>query len=207
MACSMDDELGPAAHFENSCIEKNADACRPTFFLQHGDDFAGGAIAEKLAQRLLVVTDAVLLDERNEIRRRVAGQRGLGEVRIGRNKILRRAVNISEIASAAARDQNLLAQAVGVLEHGCAAAALAGLDGAHQAGSPASENYCVKGMLHEITCRTGSGGVIRIFPADAYAHIASAVDRSARQTSYADKEQARGQLRHGSQRPLHHESR
>ena len=90
----------------------------------------------------------MLFDQRDEIRGRVAGQRRLGEMRIGREEILGLAVEVGEVAAAAAGDENLLAQAVGVFEHGDAASALAGLDGAHQARCAAAENQCVEVMGH-----------------------------------------------------------
>ena len=40
------------------------------------------AVAEQLSQGLLVIWNVVFVDERNEIRRSVAGERGFGEVRI-----------------------------------------------------------------------------------------------------------------------------
>ena len=86
----------------------------------------------------------MLLDQRDEIRGRVAGQRRLGEMRIRREEILRLAVQVGEIAAAAAGNQNLLAQSVGVLEDRDAASALAGLDGAHQARRASAENQCVE---------------------------------------------------------------
>jgi len=53
-------------------------------------------------------------------------------------------VNIREIASTSAGDENLLAQSVGVFEHGNVATVLARLDRAHQSRRPAAENQCVE---------------------------------------------------------------
>ncbi len=69
-------------------------------------------------------------------------------MRIRREEILGLAVKVGEIAAAAAGDENLLAQAVGVFEDGDTASALAGFDGAHQAGRAAAENQCVEDMGH-----------------------------------------------------------
>ncbi len=88
------------------------------------------------------------LDQCDEIRGRVAGQRRLGKMRIRGKEILGLAVEVGEIAAAAAGDENLLAQTVGVFEQGDAPAALAGLDGAHQACRAAAENECVEAMGH-----------------------------------------------------------
>jgi hypothetical protein len=66
-------------------------------------------------------------------------------------------MKVGEVAASAARDKDLLAQPVGVLDHGDAAAALAGFDGAHQACRAAAENECVEGMGHEVTCASLRG--------------------------------------------------
>ena len=57
---------------------------------QHVDDLARGAVAEQLAEGLLVIGDAVALDQRDEIRLRVAAQRRDAEARIARDEVLRR---------------------------------------------------------------------------------------------------------------------
>ncbi len=59
-------------------------------------------------------------------------------------EVLRPAVEVGEIAAAAAGDQNLLAQAIGAFEDGYTTSALAGFDGAHQPGRAASKNQCVE---------------------------------------------------------------
>ena len=65
-------------------------------------------------------------------------------------------MNIREIASSAAGDQDLLAQTICVFEYRDAASALARLDRAHQAGGSGSENQGVKFLDHWlITCRKG----------------------------------------------------
>ncbi len=57
-------------------------------------------------------------------------------------------MDVSEIASPAAGDQNLLAQPIGAFEHGHAASTLARFDRAHQPSRSASCNQCVEGMGH-----------------------------------------------------------
>jgi hypothetical protein len=59
-------------------------------------------------------------------------------------------VQVSEVATSAAGDQNFLAEAIRVFENGDAASALAGFDGAHQAGCAATENESVEGMDHHM---------------------------------------------------------
>ena len=57
------------------------------FVQQHLDDLFGGVVAEQLAQLFLVIGDAVAFDHLDEMLRRVAGKRGLAEMRVGRQKI------------------------------------------------------------------------------------------------------------------------
>ena len=124
------------------------DAGGAAFCFEHVENVARGAIAEELSQSFFVIGNAVFLDQRDEICGSVAGQRGLGKMRIGREEIFGLAVEVGEVAAAAAGDEDLLADAVGVFEHRDAAAALAGFDGAHQTGGAAAENQCVEMMGH-----------------------------------------------------------
>ncbi len=103
-------ELVAAADLANLCVQEDADARRPALFFQHGDDLSRRTVAKQLAQRLLVIADAMLFDERNEIGWRVARQSRLGEVRISTEKVFGPAVNVGEIAAPAAGNQDLLAQ-------------------------------------------------------------------------------------------------
>ncbi len=86
----------------------------------------------------------MLLHQRNEVRRRIASQRRLGEMRIGGKKIVGLAVDIREIAATAAGDEDLFPEPVGMLQNRDAASALARLDGAHQASRAAAENQRVE---------------------------------------------------------------
>ncbi len=52
-------------------------------------------------------------------------------MRIRRDEIFRRAMNVGEVAASSAGDEDFFADAVGVIEKGDAASALAGFDGAH----------------------------------------------------------------------------
>ncbi len=60
-------------------------------------------------------------------------------------------MNIGEVAAPATRDQNFLAGTARVIEHGDAAPALAGFDGAHQARCSSAENQCVEMVDHART--------------------------------------------------------
>ena len=127
------------SHFRMIC-----DSRRPAFGFEHLDNIAGGMIAEKLAQCFLVVRDAMLLDQSDEVRRRVPRQRGFREVRIGGDEILRAAIQVCEIAAASAGDENFLAGAIGPLQDRDAPAALAGLDRAHQSRSAGAQNQGIE---------------------------------------------------------------
>ena len=82
------------------------------------------------------------LHQRDEIPLRVARQRRLAEVRIGREKIFRRDVEVGEIAAAAAGNENFFADAIAVFDDDNAPATLARLDGAHQPrGAAADDRY------------------------------------------------------------------
>ena len=86
----------------------------------------------------------MFLDEGDEIRRRVASQRGFREVRIGGDKISGAALKIREVTAAATGDQDFLSGPLGPLEYGDAPAALSGFDGAQQSSGACAENYGVE---------------------------------------------------------------
>ncbi len=128
---------------------EDLDASRAAFLFQHPDDVLRRAVAEQLSQRFFVIRDAMLFDERDEVLRRVARQRRLAEMRVRRKEIFRPAMQVGEVAAAAAGDQDFLADAIGVFEHGDAASAFAGGNGAHQAGRASAQHYRVIGMDHK----------------------------------------------------------
>jgi hypothetical protein len=63
---------------------------------------------------------------------------------VGAEKILGPRVDVREIATAAAGNENFFADAVGAFEDGDAAAALTGFDGAEESGGSGTEDECVK---------------------------------------------------------------
>ncbi len=63
-------------------FELDADASFGAFALEQGDEVAGGAVAEELAEGFLVVRDAVAFDERDHVLRGEAGEGGAGELRV-----------------------------------------------------------------------------------------------------------------------------
>ena len=115
--------------------------------LEHGYDVHGRAVAEELTQSLLVIADAVLLHQSDDVGWSEARQSGPGEVRVLREKILGAGVDVGEIAAAATRDQDLFANAVGMVEQDHAPAALPSLQRAHQTGG-ASAEYDDVGFKH-----------------------------------------------------------
>jgi hypothetical protein len=98
------------------------------------------AVAEQLPQRLLVIRDAVPLDESDKIRRRVARQRGAREMRVVREKVLGPAVDVGEVAAAAAGDEDLATDLIVAFEHHDAPAPLPCPRGAEQTRRAATEN-------------------------------------------------------------------
>jgi hypothetical protein len=63
---------------------------------------------------------------------------------VGAKEILRAAMDVREIATAATGDENFLADAVGALEDGDAATSFAGLDRTEEARGTCAENQSVK---------------------------------------------------------------
>jgi hypothetical protein len=124
------------------------------FGFEHGDDFGGRPVAEELAERFLVIRNSVFLDEGDEIGGGVARQGRLGEVRIFGEEVLRLAVEIREIATATAGDQDFLADFLGALEEHDAAATFSCFDGAHESGSAAAQNNHIK-VVHPSLFRIG----------------------------------------------------
>jgi hypothetical protein len=126
--------------------DADIDADCVAFGQQHGNDLPRRAVAEELAQRLLVPGDTVLLHQGDEVVLRIARQRRLAEMRIGREEGLGPAVRVGEIAAPAARDQDLLADLLGVIEQQHLAPALAGAQRAHQARGAGTRDDDIKGL-------------------------------------------------------------
>ncbi len=89
----------------------------------------GGAVAERVGRGFFHVPgDAVLFDEGDDVGGGVAGERGFGEVRVGGEKVFGAGVDVGEVAAASAGDEDLLADALGVVEDEDAAVAASGLN-------------------------------------------------------------------------------
>jgi len=86
----------------------------------------------------------MVFNERDKVRRCVTSKRRFGEVRIGTNEIMRRAVKIREIASPAAGNKNFLARAFTALQDRDSSPTFAGFDAAHQARSSSTDDQSIK---------------------------------------------------------------
>jgi hypothetical protein len=124
---------------------------------EHGDDFFCRTVAEELAEGFFVVGNAVFFDEGDEVLGRVTSESGAGEVWIGGKEAFGPRVEIGEVAAASAGDEDLLADAVGVVEDKDAASAAAGLEGAHQTGGsgPEDEHVCLLASAGDGSCFGG----------------------------------------------------
>ena len=72
---------------------------------------------------------------------------------IGGNEVFRAAMNVGEVAAAAAGDQNLFSDSVRVVQQGNPLAVFSGLDGAHQASRTCAENDDIKNLGHFVRPR------------------------------------------------------
>jgi hypothetical protein len=111
------------------------------------DEVLGGAGAEELAEGLLVVGDAVLFYQGDHVRRGEGGEGGLGEVGVFGEEVLGAGVEVGEVGAAAAGDEDLLADAVGVVEEEDAFAAASGFCGAEEACGSGAEDDDVEAYL------------------------------------------------------------
>ena len=73
----LDDEARIPLDAEHATTTSNLHSGALALRRQHVDNLLRAPVAEELSERLLVIGDAVALDERDEIRRRIARQRGL----------------------------------------------------------------------------------------------------------------------------------
>ena len=112
-----DDKLVCASNVMNVAVQNDLYPRSAAFDFEHFHDVASGTVAEELAERFLVIWDVMLLDQRDEVRGRVPGQRRFREVRICGKEILRLAIKVGEITAASAGDQNLLAGTIRALQN------------------------------------------------------------------------------------------
>ena len=127
----------------------------------------GRVIAEELAEGLFVIGDVVFVDQLEEVARGVKRQCGFREVWIIGEKAIRFAVNVGEVATASARDEDLAAGQAAVVEQRDAAAALACDGSAHQACGSSSQNDYVKfsgRIIHAFEAHSEAGIEPRLAP-------------------------------------------
>ncbi len=89
---------------------------------------------------LLVVRDVVALHQREEILRRIARQCAFAKMRVLRQVVLWRRIQVGEIAAATAGNPDFFRQLGGMIDQDDAFAALAGNCGAHHAGSAGTDH-------------------------------------------------------------------
>ncbi len=118
-----------------------------TLLLQHGHNIARCLVAKELPQRLLMPWNLVLLHQCQKISRSVAGKRRLGEMWIGGEEVSRSRMEISEVASPAAGDQDLLADPVGMVKQQNPASAAARMDSAEKTCGAGAHNYNIVGRF------------------------------------------------------------
>ncbi len=143
-SAGTDNKFRAMLSFLDIRVQDHFDSGLATFGFQHICDVLRASIAEELAEGLLVIRDAMLFDEGDEIGRGVAGERGFREVRVGAEEILRPAMSVGEVATAAAGNENFLADTVGTFEDGHAAPALAGFERAEKSRGAGAEDESIK---------------------------------------------------------------
>ena len=107
---------------------------------QHIHDLPRRVIAEQLSQRFLVPLDSVPLDQFKKVLRLVERQRGLRKMRILRDEVCRRAVNVGEVAAPAAGDQDLSPRLRIVLQQQNSPASLSRNSRTHQSRRAGTEH-------------------------------------------------------------------
>jgi len=115
---------------------------------QHVYDLLRAFVTEKLSEFLLVIGYAVLFHQRDKIKGRVAGQRRLAEMRIGRDIVVGGRINVGEVTAPAAGDAYLLADPLVMFQQQNLASATPGLDCAEKTRRPAPYDYDIP-FLHE----------------------------------------------------------
>ena len=120
----------------------------------------------------LLVLDAMAFDELEKIPLGVAGQRRLGKVRIATQVGMRTRLQIGEVATTTAADQDLAPRLLGIIQHQHPAPPISGLSRTHQPRRPGPDDDHIPLILwihNNFSCRphlmTGAivtGGAARI---------------------------------------------
>jgi len=133
-------------------------------------------VAEELAERFLVIGDAMFVDESEKIVGSETGEGGFCEMRIGGDEIFGSGVKVGEVAAASAGNEDFFADAVGVFEERDATAASAGLEGAEETGGTSAEDQDVEGRRHEVIVGQNQGGMKGMMPDWSVQETARALD-------------------------------
>jgi hypothetical protein len=128
---------------------------------QHVDDLARTSIAKELTQFLLVIGDPMLFYERDKVRGSVTSERGLAEVRVGRDEVFRARMNVGEVTTATAGDFNLLASSVGTFQQQDFAPALARFNRTKKTGSSCADDDDIPFQHKELRARDRKPAKIR----------------------------------------------
>ena len=115
------------------CFHSHFCSCPLAFGQQHVEDILGAVLAEQLARGFFLMLNAVPVYQFQKILGRVALECGNAVVRVVRQEVGGRAVQVGEVAAAATGHQDFLARFVGVVQYQNAAAPIAGGRRAHQA--------------------------------------------------------------------------
>ena len=143
-------EFGGTNHFRDASVEEYLHVRGAALEFEKVGDLRGGIVAEELAERFFVVGNVMFFNESDEIFRSEARQGRFREMRIGGEEIFGRGIEVGKIAASATRNEDFLADAVGVFEDGDAAAAFDGFDGTEKAGGAGTEDEHVKGARHSV---------------------------------------------------------
>src|SRR5213592_3921437 len=124
----------------NVAIDANFNASTGAFATQHENNIPGASVAKHLADLLFVVGDPVLFNQEEEILRCESGQRRLVKVRIGAGEAGWNRVQVGEVATTAAADQDLFANFCSALEYEDRASPLSRVNRAHDSGSATADD-------------------------------------------------------------------
>lgn len=158
-AVRAQDKSGGALDFADASVEEDLYVRGATFGFEHVSDLAGGMVAEELAESFFVIGNVMLFDQGKKIGRRKTSEGGFGEVRIRGNEIFWHGVNVGEIASTTAGNQDFLADAIGMFKDRDAATATRRLNGTEEARRACAQDQNVEGMGHEGDSRPETVGM------------------------------------------------
>src|ERR1700674_3823027 len=133
----------------NVAVQNDLYSCSTALGFEQVHNILGGAVAEKLAERLLVIRNVVPFNQRDEVGRFVPRQGGFREMGIFGIEMFRPAMEVGEIAAASAGDKDFLPRAIGAFQDRDSPATFAGLDGAHQPRGSGAQNYRIEFVDHD----------------------------------------------------------